>query len=213
MREAPTAGGGFSRRSFLADLGMGFTGLALGAMLFRDGVARAEGTDAWAPPDGLPHFTPRAKRVIWLFMIGGTSHLESFDPKPELNRHAGKTSAESPHRGVLDSPFTENVRIFATEDDAKAAGLRACKRCRPDLFYKGEDENIALFEGLQGRVRAAPQDFADASALAIVEAARDGVAGIRYGAGRHNNIATASVLAVLSAARRLGVSASDLGRS
>jgi 2-isopropylmalate synthase len=53
---------------------------------------------------------------------------------------------------------------------------------------------------------------ADASALAIVEAARDGVAGIRYGAGRHNNIATASVLAVLSAARRLGVSASDLGR-
>jgi 2-isopropylmalate synthase len=51
---------------------------------------------------------------------------------------------------------------------------------------------------------------ADASALAIVEAARDGVAGIRYGAGRHSNIATASVLAVLSAARRLGVSASDL---
>ena len=51
---------------------------------------------------------------------------------------------------------------------------------------------------------------ADASALAIVEAARDGVAGIRYGAGRHNNIATASVLAVLSAARRLGVTARDL---
>jgi len=51
---------------------------------------------------------------------------------------------------------------------------------------------------------------ADASALAIVEAARDGVNGIRYGAGRHANIATASVLAVLSAARRLGVSAGDL---
>jgi 2-isopropylmalate synthase len=51
---------------------------------------------------------------------------------------------------------------------------------------------------------------ADASALAIVEAARDGVTGIRYGAGRHANIATASVLAVLSAARRLGVSARDL---
>jgi 2-isopropylmalate synthase len=52
---------------------------------------------------------------------------------------------------------------------------------------------------------------ADASALAIVEAAREGVTGIRYGAGRHANIATASVLAVLSAARRLGVSAKDLG--
>lgn len=54
---------------------------------------------------------------------------------------------------------------------------------------------------------------ADASALAIVEAARDGVTGIRYGAGRHANIATASVLAVLSAARRLGVTATELRAS
>ncbi len=53
---------------------------------------------------------------------------------------------------------------------------------------------------------------ADASALAIVEAARDGVHGVRYGVGRHANIATASVLAVLSAARRLGVNASELVR-
>jgi 2-isopropylmalate synthase len=51
---------------------------------------------------------------------------------------------------------------------------------------------------------------ADASALAIVEAAREGVNGVRYGVGRHANIATASVLAVLSAARRLGVSAHEL---
>ncbi|QDV32760.1 DUF1501 domain-containing protein [Tautonia plasticadhaerens] len=104
------------RRAFLADLGMGFTGLALGAMLFRDGVSRAADTGAWAPPDGLPHFAPRAKRVIWLFMIGGTSHLESFDPKPALNRHAGKTIEESPHGDVLDSPYTKNVRIAVPND-------------------------------------------------------------------------------------------------
>ena len=52
---------------------------------------------------------------------------------------------------------------------------------------------------------------ADASALAIVEAAREGAAGNRFGAGRHANIVTASVLAVLCAARRLGVVASDVG--
>jgi 2-isopropylmalate synthase len=52
---------------------------------------------------------------------------------------------------------------------------------------------------------------ADASALAIVEAAREGVAGSRFGAGRHANIVTASVLAVLCAARRLGVVASEVG--
>ncbi len=54
---------------------------------------------------------------------------------------------------------------------------------------------------------------ADASAMAIVEAAREGVPGNRFGAGRHANIVTASVLAVLSAARRLGVAASEVGRA
>lgn len=63
-------------------------------------------------------------------------------------------------------PKPENVRVFATEAQAQAAGLRACKRCRPDLFYRGEDEGTALFTGLAGRVTAAPEVFADASALA-----------------------------------------------
>ena len=63
-------------------------------------------------------------------------------------------------------PKPQNVRLFTTEAEAKAAGLRACKRCRPDLYYKGEDENIALFQGLAGRVSADPQSFADATALA-----------------------------------------------
>ncbi len=73
-----------TRRRFFTELGMGFPALVLAAMLHRDGFARADETSAagWKPPDGRPHFTPRAKNVIWLFMIGGTSHLESFDPKP-----------------------------------------------------------------------------------------------------------------------------------
>lgn len=63
-------------------------------------------------------------------------------------------------------PKPENVRLFTSEAQAQAAGLRACKRCRPDLYYKGEDENVALFTGLADRVTAAPDQFADASALA-----------------------------------------------
>ena len=51
-------------------------------------------------------------------------------------------------------PKPQNVRLFTTEAEAKAAGLRACKRCRPDLYYKGEDENVALFEGLTARISA-----------------------------------------------------------
>src|SRR5579863_9269358 len=65
-------------------------------------------------------------------------------------------------------PKPENVRLFRTEDDAKAAGLRACKRCRPDLFYRGEDSDISLFEGLAARVRAAPEKFSDVVAMAQV---------------------------------------------
>src|SRR5207245_4341397 len=85
---------------FLADTGMGFTGLALSAMLFRDGIARAEADNV--PPDGRPHFAPKAKSVIWIFLCGGVSHVESFDVKPELNRYAGQTIENTPYRDVLN---------------------------------------------------------------------------------------------------------------
>jgi hypothetical protein len=107
-----------TRRTFLADAGMGFTGLALGAMLHRDAIARTDPIDPtrWSPPDGRPHFAPKAKNVIWLFMIGGTSHLESFDPKPALNQYAGKTIAETPYAESLKNKLTGNVRIVVPDD-------------------------------------------------------------------------------------------------
>ena len=98
---SPSPCPGVTRRSFLLDTGMGFTGLALSAMLFRDGIASASPVNAWRPPDGQPHFAPRAKSVIWIFLCGGVSHLESFDVKPELNKYAGKSIAETPYKGVL----------------------------------------------------------------------------------------------------------------
>ena len=104
--------GRVARRSFLADVGMGFTGLALGAMLHRDGFASTiVGDAAWSSPTGKPHFAPKAKSVIWLFMIGGVSHLESFDPKPLLNKYAGQSLADTPHKDLLDPKFlSENIR-------------------------------------------------------------------------------------------------------
>src|SRR5438034_7108601 len=93
---------GVTRRSFLLDTGMGFTGLALSALLFRDGVAHGESpASSWRPPDGKPHFSPRAKSVIWIFLCGGVSHVESFDIKPELNKYAGKSIEETPFKNVL----------------------------------------------------------------------------------------------------------------
>jgi AraC family transcriptional regulator of adaptative response / DNA-3-methyladenine glycosylase II len=63
-------------------------------------------------------------------------------------------------------PKAENVTLFRTEAQCLAAGLRACKRCRPDLHARGEDENTSLFEGLAARVRKSPEDFPGAGALA-----------------------------------------------
>ena len=99
-----------SRRRFLGDAGMGCAGLALGAMLQRDGVARAGDLGPLAP------MVARAKSVIWLFMAGGVSHVEGFDPKPALTKYAGKTIEETPHADVLDSPFKDNQRIHVPND-------------------------------------------------------------------------------------------------
>lgn len=103
--------GRIRRRTFLADVGMGFTGLALGAMLHRDGVVRAAEPAAAEIPDGRPHFPPRTKSVIWVFLSGGVSHLETWDPKPALNTYAGKTYAETPYPNPFESPlFRERSR-------------------------------------------------------------------------------------------------------
>ena len=93
------------RRTLLSDCGMGFTGLALGALLAEDGVLRASESREWAPPDGKAQFAPRAKSVIWIFLSGGYSHLETFDPKPALNKYAGKTFDETPFENPVNSPL------------------------------------------------------------------------------------------------------------
>src|SRR5688572_10009630 len=104
---APCTGcGGLSRRSFLADLGLGFGGVALASIFSGEGIARAGEANAslWTPPDGQPRFAPKAKSVIWIFLSGGYSHLETFDPKPALNAHAGKTFDKAPFENPINSP-------------------------------------------------------------------------------------------------------------
>ncbi len=115
-------GAGKGRRTFLADVGMGLTGIALGSLLQRDGLVR--GAEPTAPPV-IPPIAPRAKSVIWYFMLGGTSHLESFDYKPAVNKYAGKTIEESPYKNaVLESPYyRKNVRDFAGTPRALMAQL------------------------------------------------------------------------------------------
>ncbi|HQU47122.1 MAG TPA: DUF1501 domain-containing protein, partial [Pirellulales bacterium] len=102
-----------SRREFLRQSGCGLGSLALAAMLWNQRRAAA----AAAPARPQPHLTPRAKRVIFLFMHGGPSHVDLFDPKPELTRHAGQPLPESygnvmTRRKVATNPLLGCLRPF-----------------------------------------------------------------------------------------------------
>ena len=77
-----------TRREFVRDACCGFGGLALVSLLHEE-EARAGSADPLAPKP--PHLPAKARAVIFLFMAGGPSHLETFDPKPLLNQLNGQT--------------------------------------------------------------------------------------------------------------------------
>ena len=88
---------GRTRREFLWETGAGFTGLALSGLLDSDFLSRqavaADGKTKFvnplAPKD--PHFDPKATSVIFLYMYGGPSHIDTFDYKPAMKGMDGKT--------------------------------------------------------------------------------------------------------------------------
>ena len=102
-----------SRRQFFGQLSTGLSGIALCSLLQSDSRAAADGQE---PSRGVPHQPPRAKSVIWVFLRGGLSHMESFDPKPMLNRYAGKTIAETPWHDVQDPERLKKVRVVVVND-------------------------------------------------------------------------------------------------
>ena len=91
-----------SRREFVLRSGGGLGGIALSWLLARDGRAAAPATNPLAAKP--PHFEPKAKRVIFLFMVGGPSQMDLFDPKPALAKWHGQPLPEG--TGRPKSQFT-----------------------------------------------------------------------------------------------------------
>jgi len=93
----------WSRREFLMRSGGGVAGLALAHLLHQEGLLAAtpQSCDELVPGNPFaprsPHYPPRATAVISLFMSGGVSHVDTFDPKPALTRYAGQ-----PLDGLVD---------------------------------------------------------------------------------------------------------------
>ena len=91
-----------SRRAFLSQAAHGFGSIALWNLLASDG--RAERT----------HFTPQAKNVIFLFMVGAPSHLDLYDPKPELTRRHGQRAPDHLLKGLNDPVVKAAPTLFSS---------------------------------------------------------------------------------------------------
>ncbi len=113
-----------TRRDFLAKTGAGFGSLALSYLVGRDntfaGPSRADLVNPLAPR--APHFAPRAKSVIFLFMEGGPSHLDTFDPKPELKKLAGKPLPPGFTKGLITAMGEYNSPVFPDKREWKQYG-------------------------------------------------------------------------------------------
>ena len=102
------------RRCFLERSGYGIGGMALAQLLASDATAARK----TMPPDPLaprtPHFAPRAKNVIFLFMAGAPSQLDLFDPKPKLVQLHNKPVPESFLSGLDDALIRGSARVWAS---------------------------------------------------------------------------------------------------
>lgn len=98
-----------NRRHFLGKLSLGLGSVGLGSLLIPSLFANEE--DA-STPIGLPHFAPKARRIIYLFQNGAPSQLESFDYKPLLTKMAGQDLPESVRNGQRLTGMTSNQKKF-----------------------------------------------------------------------------------------------------
>src|SRR5438132_422809 len=112
-----------SRRDFLRRAGCGFGSLALGYLLGLDGISAGAAQVAINPLDPLatrpPEHPPKAKSVIWLFMEGGPSHLDLFDPKPALDKLAGQP---------MPASFGKVITAMGTGSNALMPSARSFKQ-------------------------------------------------------------------------------------
>src|SRR3989442_1507020 len=99
-----------TRRDFLISSARGVGSLALATLLARDGLLAAEPSSRNTEHGArVPHFAPRAKACIFIYMEGGTSQLDLFDPKPRLAELNGQKMPES---------LTKNVRFAFLQKDS-----------------------------------------------------------------------------------------------
>ena len=106
-----------TRRHFFGRSATGVGSIALAHLLGED-LAGAAQTQARGGTPGVPHFAPKAKRIIWLFQSGGPSQIETFDPKPGLAKLRGQDLPESVRKGQRLTTMTASQSSFPLVESA-----------------------------------------------------------------------------------------------
>lgn len=170
------------RRRFLASAGGGFGALALAAMLPPELQRRAFASS------GAPWFDPRrarVKRVIWLFMHGGPSHVDLFDPKPELARLAGKPIPDSfgavkTRRNVAENPLLGPIKPFRPRGES---GLEVSEFL-PEIAQHADE--LCVIRSMHGDSVNHPQSVYQMNTGSILMGRPSVGAWVAYGLGSEN---------------------------
>ncbi len=144
MSASPTVSRPLTRRAMLQQCSLGFGSLALAGLL----ADRSIGATATAPKPPGPHFRPRAKRVIFCYMSGGVSHIDSFDPKPELTKRHGEPMPVP----VRPTMFNNNGNIMAPQWEFKPRGRSGLPISELFPRLAGHADELAVIRSMTSKV-------------------------------------------------------------
>jgi len=136
-----------SRRWFFGECGVGLAGIAAGTLASREAAA------GLAKPSPLavkpPHHAPRAKRVVYLFQAGAPSHLELFDPKPELTKRDGTLPPAELLRGYRAAFINPNSALLGVKFAFQRYGTAGMELSETLPHIGGIADDICLIRSMQ----------------------------------------------------------------
>jgi hypothetical protein len=174
-----------TRRQFLRNAGGGFGMIALTALLAEDELLATESTGANALAPRPPHFQAKAQRIIFLFMSGGPSHLETFDPKPELQRLHGQPLPDS-FGFVKTRRRVDKNKLLAARcsyDERGESGIEVCDWL-PHLGACADD--LCVLRGCHGDSVTHPESVYLMNTGSIMTGRPSLGAWVSYGLGTEN---------------------------
>src|SRR5881392_2889803 len=135
-----------TRRWFFQQCGVGLGAIALGQLLRESGWAASAALNALAAKQ--PHFTPKAKRVIFLFMAGAPSHLELFDYKPALEKWNGKPPPEDLVKGYRAAFINPNAALLGPKFKFAKHGQSGAELSELLPHLAGVADDIAIVKSM-----------------------------------------------------------------